>query len=176
MVGTDTEIYDDVALELELEVPDTAQGLAFDFDFYTHEFPRWVCSDYNDFFVALMEPAPKGAVSGNISFDSQGNSVSVNAGFLQVCEPQTAGGKVFDCTLGPGELAGTGFEDDGSGSRAAATGWLTTQAPVTPGSTIKLRFAIWDAGDEQLDSTVLIDNFRWLGGPVAKPGTTPVVK
>jgi hypothetical protein len=60
---------------------------------------------------------------------------------------------------GVAELAGTGFESN------AATSWLTTKAPVPPGSIIKLRFGAYDSGDGIFDSTVLIDNFRWLATP-----------
>ena len=35
--------------------------------------------------VALQLPAPPNAQLGNISFDSQGNPVSVNNGFLDAC-------------------------------------------------------------------------------------------
>ena len=43
---------------------------------------------------------------------------------------------------------------------------------MVPGEALTLRLAIWDAGDELLDSTVLIDNFRWD----AKPGSTVTVR
>jgi hypothetical protein len=68
----------------------------------------------------------------------------------------------FPCKLGNAELVGTGFE------KHAATGWLQTRSNVLPGEELTLRFAIWDAGDAVLDSTVLIDNFTWD----AKAGTT----
>lgn len=169
--------YDSAALELTLRVPTNARSLAFNLDFYTYEFPEYICDEYNDFFVALMSPAPMGVTDGNISFDSQGNLVSVNAGFLQVCKPQVAGGKNFACPLGTSQLQGTGFELDPDGfpiDNSAATGWLETSAPVVPGSTIKLRFAIWDSGDPYLDSTVLIDNFTWdaKGGEAV---TNPII-
>jgi hypothetical protein len=51
---------------------------------------------------------------------------------------------------------------------------LQTNAPVTPGSTIKLRFEIWDSGDEILDSTVLIDNFTFSVEPANGTTTQPV--
>jgi hypothetical protein len=90
--------------------------------------------------------------------------------FLDVCEPRVYSGakagaaftRAFPCKLGTGELAGTGFE------HRAATGWLQTRSNIVPGEELTLRLAIWDAGDEILDSTVLIDNFRWD----AQPGAT----
>ncbi|MBK7581291.1 MAG: putative metal-binding motif-containing protein [Myxococcales bacterium] len=169
--ASDTTTYNPAALELELRVPTNAKSLSFKFDFYTYEFPVFVCSEFNDFFVALLDPPSKNAKSGNISFDSQGNPVSVNNGFLEVCAAQEAGGKPFACKLGQSELTGTGFED------GAATGWLETNAPVSPGEIVKLRFAIWDMGDGILDSTVLIDDLRFsaepASGAVTKPVATP---
>ncbi|APR85402.1 Cell division protein FtsH [Minicystis rosea] len=158
------EPHDSAALEVTVKVPSNAKSLAFNLDFYTYEYPDYICDQYNDFFVALLNPPPADLADGNISFDSQGNLVSVNAGFLQVCHPTQAGGKNFTCPLGAGQLQGTGFDQDLFGDttdNSAATGWLQTTAPVEPGSTIKLRFATWDSGDGVLDSTVLLDNFTW---------------
>jgi hypothetical protein len=163
--------HDSAALEVTIKVPSNAKSLAFNLNFYTYEYPAWICSEFNDFFVALLSPPPAALPDGNVSFDAQGNLVSVNAGFLQVCNPSQAGGKNFTCPLGTSQLQGTGFETDLFGDpvdNSAATGWLQTTAPVEPGSTIKLRFAVWDSGDGVLDSTVLLDNFTWD----AKGGTT----
>jgi hypothetical protein len=166
--------YDSAGLELVIKTPSDAKSLKFNLDFYTYEFPVYICSMFNDFFVALMTPQPMGSLDGNISFDSQNNLISVNAGFLQVCSPQSAGGKQFPCPLGPGELSGTGYDEQQGGS--AATGWLETTAPIdTPGAEITLRFAIWDSGDGVLDSSVLVDNFRFEAQE-GSTGTIPVPK
>jgi hypothetical protein len=143
-----------------IKTPTNAKSFNFNLNFYTYEFPIYICSQYNDFFVAMLSPLPSGQVDGNISFDSQGNTISVNAGFLEVCYPQMAGNKNFPCLLGPSELAGTGFDSQPNGS--AATSWLQTTSPVaSPGEEISLMFAIWDSGDGVLDSTVLLDNFAF---------------
>ena len=130
---------------------------------------------YNDFFVALLDSKhPSTPNDFNISFDSQNNPVSVNNGLVEVCDPgvgnQNPGGKNFPCGLGTAELSGTGFEDH------AATSWLTTKASVVGGETVRLRFAVWDMGDEVLDSTVLIDNVLWDVNEGGQPVTTPVPK
>lgn len=146
--------YDSAGLRMTIKTPTNAKSLRFNLNFYTYEFPIYICSTYNDFFTAMLTPQVSTLPDGNISFDSQGNTLSVNAGFLQVCQPQTAGGKVFDCPLGTSQLQGTGFEP------SAATGWLQTTAPIEdPGGTITLQFSIWDSGDGVLDSTILLDNF-----------------
>lgn len=173
--GTPTgQPYDSAGLRLSIHTPKDAKSISYNLDFYTFEFPNYICQQYNDFFVAMMSPKPSNLPDGNISFDSQGNTISVNAGFLQVCNPQSAGGKNYACPLGPAELQGTGFEINPNGS--AATGWLETKAPIeAPGSDITLQFAIWDSADGLLDSTVLIDNFQFQLG-AATTGTTPIPK
>jgi hypothetical protein len=166
--------YDSAGLEIVVKTPTDAKSFSFNLDFYTYEFPIYICDQYNDFFVAMLTPQPAGLDDGNISFDTQGNTISVNAGFLEVCHPQNAGGKNFPCTYGPGELTGTGFDEQPNGS--AATGWLETAAPIaSPGEQITLRFAIWDSGDGVLDSSVLIDNFRFEQSETVT-GTYPVPK
>ncbi len=192
-------IADDVALELQIRVPTNATGYSFNFKFYSFEFPDWVCDThgYNDQFIALVTPPPTGSYvptgspGGNISFDSNNHPVSVNLGFFDACDPATSTRFASHCKgttgatcpplpspycpLGLGDLQGTGFDvwqtktgPDG------ATRWLQTQAPAVPGSVITIRFAIWDAGNGQFDSTVLVDNFQWLAtaGTIAV-GTAP---
>lgn len=167
-VTTGGNANDPGAIELKIRVPTNAKSFKFLFNFYTYEFPSFICSSFNDFFVALQNPAPPNAKQGNISFDSQGNPVSVNNGFLEVCKPQTAGGKTFPCSLGESELQGTGFEGH------AATGWLETTSPVTPGSEITLRFMAYDVGDHILDSTVLLDKFQFSAEEATGSTTKPV--
>lgn len=170
--------YDSAGLRLTLLTPTDANSFTFEFNFFTYEYPDFVCDIYNDFFVAMLTPVPGGLPDGNISFDSMGNTISVNAGFLQACQPCMTGMKDFDCPLGYSELLGTGFDTNTGGvcpiQGSAGTSWLVTTAPIeNPGSEITLQFAVWDSGDGVLDSTVLIDNFRFEleGGEV---GTIPV--
>ena len=39
-----------------IKVPANAQGFPFDFDFYSGEWPEYVCTDFNDSFVAWLRP------------------------------------------------------------------------------------------------------------------------
>ena len=175
-------VNDPAALELRIRVPTNAKSFKFNLNFYTFEFPEYICSQFNDFFVTLMDPPPPTAVKGNISFDQDTNPISVNNSLLQVCvaqkappNPQDGGAqKDFPCPLGPGLLDNTGFAAPTNSGPHAATGWLVTSAPVAPGSIVTLRFAIWDSGDPVLDSTVLIDNFEWSVDPATQPITEPV--
>jgi hypothetical protein len=174
------EPYDSAGLRVTIRTPTDAKSFAFDFDFYTYEYPDFICSQFNDFFVAMLTPVPQGLTDGNISFDDQGNNISVNAGFLQACNACNAGGKNFACALGYGEIAGTGFESNTAFTcpiqGSASTSWLVTTAPVEdPGGDITLHFAVWDSGDGVLDSTTLIDNFRFELGD-GEVGTKPIPK
>ncbi len=182
-----SNINDDVGLDLQLRTPKNATGYKFSFKFHSFEFPEWVCTTYNDQFIALVTPSPAGSINGNISFDSAGNPVSVNVAFFDVCDPSGGGqwaALCFSgcppqpnpyCPSGAAELAGTGFDTWASAGDAGGTSWLQTQAPVTGGDVINIRFAIWDTGDTALDSTAVIDGFEWLanGGTVVV-GTDPV--
>ncbi len=176
-VSTSPVANDSASLALRIRVPTNARGLSFKLSFYTSEFPGWVCRQFNDYFVALLGTAASnpGAQDGNISFDPEGNAISVNTAFLDVCAPQAAGGKVFACLQGNAALEGTGFEATSEEPRGhGATGWLQTQAAVLPGEEISLAFVIWDAGDHLWGSTVLLDDFQWLAQGGEKPETVRV--
>lgn len=182
----DGAVNDMVDIHLVLKAPPDAAGFQFDFDFYTSEWPEFVCSPFNDAFVAYLTSKGK---TDNVSFDSKGNPVSVNNGFFDRCTPGVVTGCSYNgnsmspsvCAAGTTELQGTGFSGtiqtrctpSQFATDGGATGWLTTHAPVAPGETFTLDFLIWNAGDTKLDSSVLIDNWKWLGGTVTT-GTTRV--
>jgi hypothetical protein len=175
--------HDAAALEVELRAPSNAYGVTFDFDFYTSEWPAFICSPYNDIFLALLSPPPPSKPDGNVSFDSQGNPVSVNNAFLDVCGCENnppddciANGKVFGCALGNSELVGTGFGLDTEGIDHAATSWLVTRAPVVPSSTFTVRFVVYDSGDGLYNSSTLLDNWQWIARPGTDVNTEPIPK
>jgi hypothetical protein len=172
--------HDGAGLELTIRVPTNATSFSFNENFFSFEFPGFVCSEFNDGFTAEMTPQPAGISSPNLVFDQFGNALSVNNAMLQVCMPQTTGGKEFACPLGTAALAKTGFDlaSDPGGSAHAATGWLTTTVPIDPalkGKDITLLFTAWDSGDGILDSTALVDNvtFSTLPGGATTVTTTP---
>ena len=195
------DIYDTVKLHFKIRAPKDAKGIRFDFRFFSREYPYFVCSQYNDFFLSILtdehgkpiaDTNNDGALDdedGNISFDMNGNPVSVNNAFFTTCaeapcngnfakpmadqcpamlscdpETSTCGGVI--CKDGSEELAAyypqfytTG--DDALVKRGGGTAWLTTKAPVNPGEIFNLDFYIWDTGDLKFDSTVILDNFQW---------------
>jgi len=171
--------HDGAALQVVIRVPTNAQSFSFNINFFTYEFPDYICSTYNDSFVVMMTPQPASLPDANIAFDQAGNPISVNNSLLQVCDPQNAGGKNFTCPLGATSLMATGFGIDTTMDEDhAATGWLQTTAPVPAslkGKDVTLLFAVWDSSDGLLDSTALIDNFVWSAeaGTATAPVTQP---
>ena len=159
---------------------------SFEFPFYVCD------SYNDQFVALVSPPpmgalVPSGSTFGDISFDSQHHPVSVNLGFFDVCDPHDKVEYANDCQgnngcfggpcpacpsppnpycpSGTNELLGTGFDSWNpgiGGISAGATSWLTSQAPVKGGQELTIRFAMWDSGDQDFDSTTLIDNFQWI--------------
>jgi hypothetical protein len=190
----DNNVNDMIDVKLVLKAPMDATGFQFDFDFYSSEWPNFVCSTFNDAFVAYLTSS---GLTNNVSFDPNKNPVAVNNNYFDRCTQGTPLGcnrtdgdqpdaplSSSTCAGGAAELAGTGYAStaktlcnngsDVTATLGGATGWLTTQAPIKPGEQFTLEFMIWDAGDGILDSTVLIDHFQWTGSPIAEPSTSRV--
>lgn len=183
-----SSVQDAAGVELEIQAPTNALSLEFNFNFLSYEFPQFICTQFNDFFWANFI---QGNVNKNISFDEKGNAISVNAAFLTQCDcppsgpgiclapPNPAPGqpqKEFDCK-GVDLLAGTDFDGNTNPAQVAGwtnggSAWLKTTVPVESNKLIKLRFVVFDSGvsangtkDHNVDSTVLIDKFRWHAIP-----------
>jgi hypothetical protein len=166
------QAYDSATLWARIRVPTNAKSCSYQVKFYSAEFPEYLCQQYNDFFVTLLQSAwvpdpnadpPEVALplDGNIAVDSLGGQLSVNNGFFQVCFPPY-GSPPGTCPSGTLELVGTGMGGWGTSlTDGGGTEWLTNSAPVLPGETIEIEFMIWDAGDHNVDSLVLLDKFRW---------------
>jgi len=158
-VGTGAN--DSINIRLQIRVPTNAQGFSYDFRFFTAEYFNYQCTQFNDYYLALLTSNVTGLPADhNISFDALHNAVSVNNGFFQDCGGNSKA--CGPCPYGVGALAGTGFDAFNGG----ATEWLTTDAPVVPGEVMTLDLMIFDVNDYAYDSLVLLDNFRWSLSPV----------
>ncbi|MBX5483635.1 MAG: choice-of-anchor L domain-containing protein [Myxococcaceae bacterium] len=184
---------DSVMLVLTLRAPTNAKAFEFKAYFLSSEYPEYVCTDYNDQLVALVDTPNGGPIGAVNPVDKNlmtyfnggqqwpiGINVAHGTSIFRVCEDQTANNVCWDtdvstssCANGASDLAGTGFEASipGGCTNGGATGWLTTTGNVRPGELVTLRIAIWDAGDHNLDSLALLDSFHWLT-TTATPGTT----
>ena len=191
MGGTAAE--DPVMLTLRIRAPSNAKSFSFSSNFYSAEYPEWVCSEYNDFFVVLLDSAwagqPANPTDKNLAFyrNPAGNIYPVgvnlahgNTGLFTQCVNGRTGclgtsGMISTCTS-TSHLTGTGFDRSSPGScdsnslSGGGTGWLQTSGNVVGGEIITLRIALWDTSDQRLDSLVVLDNFQW-SVDVSDPGT-----
>jgi hypothetical protein len=159
--------HDYTEIRFNVTVPQGVTSFSYDFAFMSYEYPAFYASQYNDMYIGWLESEQW---TGNISFDENGNPISLNAGFMDYLDADAAGHP--DCGTGTGcvapELDMTCMDGHG------ATRWLTTQATVSPGEDITVVFAIFDMGDSVLDSYVFLDNFLWGCEGGNPPSTTPI--
>jgi hypothetical protein len=142
-------------LRIVADVPAANNSFSYDFAFFSTEYPEYYGSSFNDMYVGWLESE---SWTGNISFDENGQPISLNAGFLDFRDD---GGNLPQFT-------GTCMRQH------AGTKWLSTTAPVTPGEQVTIVFAIFDLADSILDSYVFLDNFQWGCDGTETPKTTPV--
>jgi len=126
-----TTAHDPVMLKVRVRVPTNAKSFDVSTNFMSSEYPEWVCSAFNDFFLTLLDStfAPGAGQAGNpadknLAFYKAGNNiypVGVNlatgsTGLFSQCQTSPTG-----CGSGavPGnntcastaQLVGTGFDD-----------------------------------------------------------------
>lgn len=149
--------YDGVALRVVLVVPAGVRHFSFDYAYFTRDYPQWVCTAYIDQAAALVTGITGSAGVRNLLIDAAGNPMFASTTSMTACTAGQANSQNFTCPLGTAVLLGTGFENFGS------TGWLSTSnLLVTARDTVRMTFTIWDNGDGAYDSSVLIDNFKWI--------------
>jgi hypothetical protein len=184
---------DAVMLTLEIRAPTNAKSFAASMYFFSAEYPEWVCSNFNDFFVALVDSQAAGnPADKNVAVYDDGatkwpigvNLALVADGLFRQCDNGPVGCAVDETANylgceGTAELAGTGFDafddfacDASQDHVGGGTGWLTLRGNVEPGEVVTVRLAVWDSGGHIFDSTVLLDAWEWSVDP-AKPGVTP---
>jgi hypothetical protein len=185
------EAHDSVMLVLRVRAPTNVKAFSFNTYFLSAEYPEYVCSNYNDQFIALVDtptgtpsPVPNPPDKNLLTYSDGtkkwpvGINVAHGTSLFSVCETEQSNSTCWDsdvdsksCSLGALQLAGTGFEKGGSGSCiiGGGTHWLTAGGNVIPGQELVLRIALWDVGDAMFDSTALVDGFTWLADPI-QPG------
>jgi hypothetical protein len=188
----DTLAHDPIMLTLRVRVPTNARSFRVKTQFFSAEYPEWVCSEFNDFFVALVDStSAENPADKNIAIYDDGattwpvgvNLVMVAEGLFTQCENGEVGcasdlGAEYGECLGTALLEGTGFDfpddgcDDGQTQVGGGTGWLSMSGNVTPGEVMELRIAIWDTSGHIFDSLVLLDDWQW-SLDAATPGVAP---
>lgn len=187
----DTTAYNPVNLHLRVRAPTNANSFSVQMYFYSAEYPEYVCTAFNDFFITLVDSTdPENPADQNIAIYDDGagstwpvgiNLVSAADGLFTACEngsiAQCGAGGTYNGCLDAGALDGTGFDITASacfhtGRAGGGTGWLTLSGNVEPGEIFDVRFVIWDTSDAGWDSTVLLDNWAW-SIDASEPGVTP---
>ena len=189
---TNDEAHDSVMLTLRVRAPTNARSFSVMTFFMSAEYPEWVCSEFNDFFVALIDSEADNPDDKNIAiYDDEGtawpvgvNLVMVADGLFTQCEngevgcERSLGGDYTGC-LGTALLAGTGFDlsdpdicEASQDHVGGGTGWLRMSGNVTPGEVFEIRFAVWDTSGHLFDSLVLLDDWEW-SLDAAEPGVAP---
>jgi hypothetical protein len=131
-------------LQLQVEVPGGTHGFGLDFAYFSEEYPFSVGTTFNDMFVVWSSSE---TYVGNLCLVDE--------------EPCTVTGLWPVAYEGlDAELDGTGFSAPRSGD-GGATGWFRIKGSAAPHELLELTFALFDMGDEELDTLVLLDGFGW---------------
>ncbi|MBK8937532.1 MAG: hypothetical protein IPM79_07780 [Polyangiaceae bacterium] len=129
-----TTANDPIMLKVRVRVPTNANSFSVSSSFYSSEYPEWVCSAFNDFFLALLDssfvpgagqspnPADKNLAfwdappAGGAIYPVGVNLAFGNTGLFTQCENGATGcgggavpGNTNTC-LSTAQLTGTGFD------------------------------------------------------------------
>ncbi len=136
--------YDLLWFQLRTEVPGGTHGFSLDLAWFSEEFPESVGSTFNDMLVVWSQ-----------SETYVGNLCLVDEEPCTVTALWPVDYQGLDA-----ELEGTGFMPTRTGD-GGATGWATLKGSAAPHELLELTVALFDMGDEELDTLVLLDGFGW---------------
>jgi hypothetical protein len=121
--------HDAVMLELRIRTPTNARSFRLSTNFFSSEYPEWVCSPFNDFFIVLLDSAwngnPPNPADKNLAVYTSPQNVRYpvgvnlghgNTGLFTVCKNGPTGcgqsavaGSTNSC-VSTAELVGTGMD------------------------------------------------------------------
>jgi hypothetical protein len=149
-----TTVKDPIMLELKVRVPTNAKSFKLATNFFSAEYPEWVCSAYNDFFIVLLDSTWNGTPANptdknlavykapsNQTYPVGVNLAFGNTGLFKVCKNGPTGcaegsvaGTISSCG-GTTELVGTGFDPtDPAPAYAGDPGYCGTNNQVGGGT------------------------------------------
>jgi hypothetical protein len=133
---------DTTVLRVDLRAPRGSRCLSFSFRFLSDEFDEFVNTDFNDAFIASYRRAAWSSAPGsaiikapnNFAFDRERKPITVNS--------------TGDFSVTAARARGTTYD--------AGTRRLRASRSIKPG-VHRIYFSIFDQGDRQFDSTVVLD-------------------
>ena len=146
--------HDYTELRLAAVAPAGATHVALEVAFLTAEYPPRFPTGFNDLAIVWLESEQW---TGNIAVHPT----------LQLPLAADALQDDYDHSGLDPELAGFAFAEHG------ATDWMELAAQVQSGETITLVIALFDVGDGQVDSALLIDDLHWECAGPTLGGTYP---
>jgi hypothetical protein len=154
--------YDVTVLKVGVQVPAGANCVSLDYRFLSEEFDEYVGAQYNDAFIAEIDPpggAPAWTTNGSTITHSGDFATAPNGGVVSI---NGVGGLAATAA----DAAGTTFD--------GATGLITTKAPITPGPH-SIFLSIFDQGDARWDSAVFLDRLAFFSesSTTCRPPQTP---
>jgi len=154
------ESYDAVSITFSFKAE--SDQIKFQFVFGSEEFPYYVGSQYNDTFGAFIG----GAGGTNVSFDQLNNAITINSAWMYGTDPDPNNMNLIPVA----KQIPTGTELNG-----ATVLLQTVYGGLTPKQEYSFKFAIGDAGDHILDSTVFISGFQGTSGENEGTDDVPIV-
>jgi hypothetical protein len=158
---TDNDV---TVLKVGVVVPEGMNCVALDYRFLSDEFPEFVGSQYNDAFVAEIDPA-----GGAPAWSTSGSVIAHTGDFATAPSgaPVSING-VGGVAASAAEALGTTFD--------GATGRVTTKNPISSGPHV-IFLSIFDQGDEIYDSAVMLDRLAFINESptTCKPPEVPVI-
>ncbi|MGH1346417.1 MAG: hypothetical protein ACRBN8_32930 [Nannocystales bacterium] len=150
-----------VWLQFEVDVPPGTFGYRADIAWFSAEFPSKV-GQPNDLFVWWQESE---SFTGNVAHLQDGTAMSATNLVETIIDRGIVGNNAA--------LLGTGFEGTTPSEcsvpggtyancpRGAGTDWLELDGSITPGERLQITVALFDLGSADIDTTVMVDNWRW---------------
>jgi hypothetical protein len=153
-----------IAFTFEVAVPADTHGWRVDLAWLSAEFPARVDAPANDAFVWWVASE---AYVGNIATEDGApmSVMSVSSLRPRLLEADFVGDAPALIDTGFGGTTAQPCDYPWAAwaacPRGAASGWLTLDGPANPGEVLGLTAVLFDQGDTELDTMVLVDDWRW---------------
>jgi uncharacterized FlaG/YvyC family protein len=144
------EAFDPTTLRIDVNAPQGANCLGFDFRFLSEEYPEFVNAGYNDAFVAQLD---------SFSLNLSGSTITAPGDFAAGAGDQISVDATGPSSMSEASAGGTTYD--------GATPRLRARTPISPGPH-SVYLTIFDAGDMILDSAVFVDNLGFENLPAGQ--------